>query len=52
MSIFDEKIEFFDEKKMKKRSKNQFLGKFVGNKKVKNMIKKVDFYNKKKKIIS
>ena len=35
MSIFDEKIEFFDEKKIKKRSKIQFLGKFVWNKKVK-----------------
>ena len=48
MSIFDEKIEFFDEKKMKKRSKNQFLGNFVGNKKVKKIIKKVDFCNKKR----
>ena len=35
MSIFDEKIEFFNEKKMKKGSKNQFLRNFVWNKKVK-----------------
>ena len=49
MSIFDEKIEFFDEKKIKKRSKIQFLGKFVWNKKVKKIIKKVNFYDKKRK---
>ena len=52
MSIFDEKIEFFSKKKMKKRSKNQFLGNFVWNKKVKKTIKKVNFVYKKKKIIS
>ena len=52
MSIFEEKIEFFDEKKMKKKVKNQFLRNFVWNKKVKKIIKKVNFYNKKKKIIS
>ena len=35
MSIFEEKIKFFSEKKMKKRVKTQFLRKFVWNKKVK-----------------
>ena len=48
MLIFEEKIKFFSEKKMKKRSKNQFLGNFVWNKKVKKTIKKVDFFNKKR----
>ena len=49
MSIFEEKIEFFSEKMKKKRSINQFLGKFVWNKKVKKTEKKVNFYDKKRK---
>ena len=48
MSIFDEKSAFFDEKTIKKRLKIQFLGNFVGNKKVKKSIKKVNFYDKKR----
>ena len=40
MSIFEEKIEFFSEKMKKKRSINQFLWKFVWNKKVKKTEKK------------
>ena len=52
MSIFEEKIKFFSEKKIKKRLKIQFLRNFVWNKKVKKLIKKVNFYDKKKKIIS
>ena len=48
MSIFGEKIEFFNEKKIKKRSKIQFLGKFVWNKKVKKTIKKSQYLTKNK----
>ena len=43
------KSDFFSEKTIKKDQINQFLRKFVWNKKVKKIIKKVDFYNKKRK---
>ena len=46
------KSEFFSEKMIKKRSKNQFLRNFVGNEKVKKLIKKLIFIIKKKIIIS
>ena len=49
MLIFEEKMSFFSEKMIKKRSKIQFLRKFVWNKKVKKIIKKVNFYDKKRK---
>ena len=45
------KVSFFSEKMIKKGQQNQFLRKFVWNKKVKKIVKKVDFVYKKKKII-
>ena len=43
------KSEFLMKKKRKKRAKIQFLRNFVWNKKVKKLIKKVNFYDKKRK---